>query len=125
MVATILPYAFGLPGAMNELAELVKPAVARIEHQPGDKLHNAIRANVQMGMEQLMSLDPILGPRVRAGRVRVGGGYDLRTETVARLQCTDGLHMLRSPMEHVAAFPTVRQCSMPTRFERNGRPSLE
>lgn len=68
-----------LPGAIDELVELVKPAVTRTAHQPGDKLHHAIRANVQMGVERLIGLEPILAPRVRAGRVTVGGGvYDVK-----------------------------------------------
>ncbi len=82
-----------LPGAIDELVELIKPAVARIEQMPGDKLRNAIRANVQMGIDRLMGLEPILAPRVRDGRVKIGGGvYDLRSGRVALLQGTDCIH---------------------------------
>ena len=39
-----------LPGAINELVELIKPAVEEVRGKPGDKLANAIRANVELGV---------------------------------------------------------------------------
>ena len=72
-----------LPGALNELVDLVKPAVRRSRGQPGDPLDNAIRANVKLGVERLKSLKPILSPRIKQGRLKVVGGvYDLRTGVV-------------------------------------------
>jgi carbonic anhydrase len=54
--------------------------------QPGDRLDNAIRANVKLGVERLKGLQPILAPRVRQGRLKVVGGvYDLRLGTVSLL----------------------------------------
>jgi carbonic anhydrase len=73
-----------LPGAINGLVELIKPAVARSKGMPGDALENAIRQNVAIGVERLQRLEPILAPRVRDGKVKVVGGvYDLRTGAVA------------------------------------------
>jgi carbonic anhydrase len=73
-----------LPGAINGLVELIKPAVVMTKRLPGDPLENAIRQNVQTGVEKLQSLDPILAPRVKDGKLDVAGGvYDLRTGSVA------------------------------------------
>jgi carbonic anhydrase len=69
-----------LPGAINGLVELVKPAVAKSKGMAGDPLENAIRQNVQVGVERLQGLQPILAPRVKDGKVKVVGGvYDLGT----------------------------------------------
>jgi carbonic anhydrase len=72
-----------LPGAINGLVELVKPAVARSKGMPGDPLENTIRQNVAIGVERLQGLEPILAPRVKEGKVKVVGGvYDLSTGKV-------------------------------------------
>lgn len=69
-----------LPGAINELVELIEPAVLAVRGRPGNPLENAIRANVSLGVDKLKGLEPILGPRVKDGRLKVVGGvYDLRT----------------------------------------------
>jgi carbonic anhydrase len=63
--------------------ELIKPAVAQSQGGPGDILENAIRKNVDIGVERLKGLQPILAPRVKDGKVKVAGAvYDLRTGTV-------------------------------------------
>ncbi len=72
-----------LPGAINDLVELVKPAVTKSRGEPGDPLENAIRENVILGVQRLQALEPILAPRVADGRVKlVGGVYDLKTGRV-------------------------------------------
>ena len=72
-----------LPGAIDGLVELIKPAVAQSKGGAGDALENAIRKNVQIGVERLKELQPILAPRVKDGRLKiVGGVYDLRTGAV-------------------------------------------
>ncbi len=72
-----------LPGAINELVELIKPAVEEVRGKPGDKLSNAIRANVELGVERLKGLEPILAGPVAAGKVVVvGATYDLATGRV-------------------------------------------
>lgn len=72
-----------LPGAINGLVELIKPAVTRSKGMPGDPLENAIRENVKIGVESLHGLEPIVAPRVKDGTVKVAGGvYDLRTGAV-------------------------------------------
>lgn len=75
-----------LPGSIDALVELVKPAVTASQGMPGDALENAIRKNVEMGVERLKQLDPILAPRVRAGKLKVVGGiYSLSNGAVTIL----------------------------------------
>lgn len=72
-----------LPGAINGLVELIKPAVTRSKGMAGDPLENAIRQNVYMGVEKLKRLEPILAPRVHDGKIKVAGGvYDLHSGAV-------------------------------------------
>jgi len=69
-----------LPGALGLLVNNIRPAVTKTKGMPGDPLDNAIRANVSIGVEQLRSLQPIVAPAVKRGRVKVVGAvYDLRT----------------------------------------------
>jgi len=75
-----------LPGAINGLIDLIKPAVARAKGMQGSQLENAVRENVKVGVERLKGLDPILAPRVKDGRVKLlGGVYDLLTGAVTML----------------------------------------
>lgn len=72
-----------LPGAINDLVELIKPAVAQARSETGDLLENAIRRNVLVDVERLKGLEPIIGPKVKAGQVKVVGGvYDLSSGRV-------------------------------------------
>ena len=76
-----------LPGAINGLVDLIKPAVARSKGMPGSQLENAVQENVRVGVERLQGLDPILAPRVKNGKVKVlGGVYDLLTGAVTLLK---------------------------------------
>jgi carbonic anhydrase len=75
-----------LPGAINGLVELIKPAVTQSKGEPGDPLENAIRKNVEIGVAQLEQLQPIVAPGIKAGKVKVVGAvYDLRTGAVTVL----------------------------------------
>ena len=68
-----------LPGAINGLVELIKPAVAETKGAPGDPLENAIRKNVEIGVAHLERLhlvaergpdllfDPTLHDRIGLG----------------------------------------------------------
>jgi carbonic anhydrase len=76
-----------LPGAINGLVELIKPAVAQSKGAPGDALENAIRENVEIGVERLKGLEPILAPRVKERKLKVMGAvYDLRTGIVTPVE---------------------------------------
>lgn len=73
-----------LPGAIDGLVELIKPAVQQARGEAGDKLDAAIRANVQRGVARLNTLQPIVAKGVKGGKVKVAGGvYDLATGKVA------------------------------------------
>ncbi|HZR20682.1 MAG TPA: carbonic anhydrase [Verrucomicrobiae bacterium] len=72
-----------LPGAISGLVELIKPAVAMSKGIPGDPLENAVRKNVEIGVERLQGLEPIVAPRVKDHKLRVCGGvYDLQNGAV-------------------------------------------
>lgn len=74
------------PGAIGELVRVIKPAVATVKDKPGDKIENAINANVLQGVKTLKALEPIMAPAVREGKVKVvGATYDLRTGKVVVL----------------------------------------
>jgi len=72
-----------LPGAISALVKLIEPAVAMSKGMPGDPLENAVRKNVEMGVERLQRLEPIVAPRVKDRKVKVVGGiYDLSSGAV-------------------------------------------
>jgi carbonic anhydrase len=72
-----------LPGAINDLVELIKPAVEQSKGETADPLNSAIRKNVQIGVERLKNLEPILATPVKDGKLKiVGGVYDLHTGKV-------------------------------------------
>jgi carbonic anhydrase len=76
-----------LPGSINGLVELIKPAVSKVQGEPGDVYENVTRANILAGVERLKGLQPIIAPRVEAGSVKVVGGvYDLKTGKVQLLE---------------------------------------
>ncbi len=75
-----------LPGSLNALVSMLKPVVAKVKGKPGDPLDNAIRANVEAGVDRLRTLEPILAPAVKRQRLKVVGGvYDLSSGRVAML----------------------------------------
>jgi carbonic anhydrase len=47
-----------LPGSIRDLVDTIKPAVAAAKGKPGDKLENAIKANVERGVERLKPTFP-------------------------------------------------------------------
>jgi carbonic anhydrase len=72
-----------LPGSIQDLVNLIKPAVDAVHGKPGDKLTNAIRANVELGVERLKELEPLVAGPVRAGKLAiVGATYDLASGRV-------------------------------------------
>ena len=64
------------------LANALEPAVRQASGQPGDRVTNAVRANVALTLGQLRQ-SPLLGPLEQQGKVKmVGGYYDLDTGKV-------------------------------------------
>jgi carbonic anhydrase len=75
-----------LPGAINTLVDSIKPAVEESKGKSGDPLENAIEANVHRGVQRLQTLDPVVAPAVKSGKLKVEGGvYDLATGNVVRI----------------------------------------
>ena len=67
-----------LRGSLGDLVDLIKPAVAAVKGKPGNLLDNAIKANVEGGVERLKHLEPILADAVKKGTLKVVGAvYDL------------------------------------------------
>ena len=72
-----------LPGAIDGLVELIKPAVTQSASEPGDNLENAIRKNVKIGVNKMKQSEPILAPQSKDGKLNIGGAvYDLSTGAV-------------------------------------------
>lgn len=75
-----------LPGSIRELVDLIRPAAASVRGKPGDKLENAIAANVRAGVERIKTLDPILSGFVQKGELKVVGAvYELKSGRVKLL----------------------------------------
>lgn len=72
-----------LPGSIGDLIDPIRPAVRSAAGRAGDKLENVTRANVELGVERLKGLDPILAGLVKSGELKVvGATYELRTGQV-------------------------------------------
>jgi carbonic anhydrase len=72
-----------LPGSIGDLINPIRPVVKTIKGLPGDKLTNAIKANVLEGVKRLEGLAPIISKMVKSGEVKVVGGvYELSTGKV-------------------------------------------
>jgi len=68
-----------LPGVIESLVYAIQPAVTSSEGQPGDRLTNAIIANVKLQVERLMT-STVISEAVKAGKLKiVGAYYELQT----------------------------------------------
>jgi len=75
-----------LPGSIEGLVDLIRPAVGDAAGQPGDKLENVTRANVRKCVQTIKGLDPILAKFAGSGELKVAGGvYDLKSGRVEML----------------------------------------
>jgi carbonic anhydrase len=65
------------------LIKAIQPAVEQARKQPGDLLNNAIKANIQIVVEQLRSSNPVLAGLVKEGELEIIGAiYDLKSGKV-------------------------------------------
>ncbi|MDR3621195.1 MAG: carbonic anhydrase [Paludisphaera borealis] len=72
-----------LPGSIDGLVEMIKPAVADASGKPGDKLEAVTKANVARSVAKLKTSGPIIPELVKAGKVKiVGAVYELSTGAV-------------------------------------------
>lgn len=75
-----------LPGSIEGLVDVIRPAVGAAAGRPGDKVENVIKANVQKCVETIKGLDPILSKFAGSGELKVVGGvYDLKSGRVELL----------------------------------------
>jgi len=76
-------------GHISALVTLLRPAVEKSRGLPGDKVENAVKANVEMVVKQLRTSTPILAGLVHTGKLRVVGAvYSLDTGKVTWLPDT-------------------------------------
>jgi carbonic anhydrase len=74
------------PGHISALTELLRPAVEKTRGMPGDRVENAVRANVEMMVKQLRTSGPLLEKLVSNGELKVVGAvYSLDTGKVTWL----------------------------------------
>ena len=74
------------PGHIGALTALLRPAVDKTRGMPGDRVENAVRANVEMVVKQLRSSGPLLEKLVSSGELKVVGAvYSLDTGKVTWL----------------------------------------
>ena len=59
---------------IEPIAELIQPAVERSKDQPGDRLENSVKMNVQLVVEQLKNNKEI-AEAIKQQKVKVVGGY--------------------------------------------------
>ena len=72
-----------LPGSIEGLVDLIRPAVVAAAGQPGDKVDNVIKTNVKRCVETIKGVDPILSKVAASGELKVVGGvYDLKSGRV-------------------------------------------
>jgi carbonic anhydrase len=73
-------------GHITALVNLLRPAVEKSRGMQGDKVENAVKANVEMVVKQLRSSGPILQGLVDEGKLKVVGAvYSLDTGKVTWL----------------------------------------
>jgi carbonic anhydrase len=76
----------GAEAHIAALVNLIKPAVEKTRGQTGDAVANAVRANVQLVVQQLRTSTPVLSELVAHGKLKiVGGVYSLETGRVTWL----------------------------------------
>ncbi|MFB6723078.1 carbonic anhydrase [Kribbella sp. NPDC056345] len=69
-------------GQIGYLVEALTPAVRQVAGKPGDRLTNAIHANIDLVLAELRQ-SPVLGPLEKTGKVKlVGAYYELDTGRV-------------------------------------------
>jgi carbonic anhydrase len=74
------------PGAISVLTDAIRPVVESVANETGDRLQNAVAANVRRQIENLSRSTAIVAPAIASERVQIAGGvYELETGRV-RLQ---------------------------------------
>jgi carbonic anhydrase len=75
-----------VPGHISDFLDELQPAVIQTQNLPGDPIDNAVIANVQIQIQQLLKQSSLISQRQARGQVKiVGGRYDLDTGAVTIL----------------------------------------
>src|SRR5215831_17379239 len=61
-------------GHLGPLLAMIQPAVTLAKKEPGDVMDNAVRHNVENVVQQLRHSNPVLGPMVDNGTLKILGG---------------------------------------------------
>jgi len=71
-----------LPGQIGSLTKAIKPAAESSKNQPGDKVENAVKANIKLQGWRLKE-SPVISQLIQEGKLIVTGGYyDLDTAAI-------------------------------------------
>ncbi|NDJ17760.1 carbonic anhydrase [Myxacorys almedinensis] len=71
-----------VPGQIGSLLDAIRPAVQPVSSQPGDRLENTCKANIQHQVERLKA-SPVMAQLIQNNKLKiVGGYYDLDTGAV-------------------------------------------
>ncbi|MCX5806791.1 MAG: carbonic anhydrase [Proteobacteria bacterium] len=57
------------------IVNAIAPAVEKVRNQSGDLIDNAIKANVELVVNQIISSKPILSEQVKESKLKVAGAY--------------------------------------------------
>jgi carbonic anhydrase len=75
-----------LIGRLNTLTNLIQPAIARSNRQPGDALENGVRENILLQIDQLRKT-PVIAQLLNQRQLKLVGSYfDFKTGEVAILR---------------------------------------
>ena len=75
-----------VPGHISDFLDEIQPAVMQVKDLPGDTIDNAVRANVQFQIQQLLEQSDLIRDRQNSGAVKViGSRYDLDSGAVEQL----------------------------------------
>jgi carbonic anhydrase len=67
-----------VPGHIGDFLDEIQAAVRQTQNLPGDPIDNAVTANIQIQVQQILKQSPLITQRQTTGQVTiVGGRYDL------------------------------------------------
>jgi carbonic anhydrase len=67
-----------VPGHIGDFLDEIQAAVRQTKNLPGDPIDNAVIANIQIQVQQILKQSPLISQRQTTGQVTiVGGRYDL------------------------------------------------
>ena len=71
------------PGHINSIINAIRPAVESVKDQPGNLLENAVKVNVEVVVERLKSIKPILSGFIIEDNLKIVGAiYNLNSGLV-------------------------------------------